>query len=326
VEGMKKRTSTLGPETEHEEYPVNEYDMIVPRLDDVEDIIRIEKLSFNPVAPSGDRATDMSSAARGAETYDAAIVFAFAGSSLPIKLRYNVDFIYAFPCVGGPHPLYHGYRHKIVRVDEGLQKLKGWANPKARNRGSGSGSRDQWRSQPGSPMLSPRTSDFAVDERLLIEDGFTAGETKTMALALRQRTRDRSRSLPRSRSGSPFAALESHGPVLSGNANNSKKYPDEVLVIEAFGVSDNEVFARAWCASWGRSAIVARVHDHHTGPKNGSPSSKGHSPRGSGSKLVKGEATTCLACAVREAVAAGVSVVILTKGGKREEEDVGIEM
>jgi hypothetical protein len=332
VEGMKKRTSTLGPETEHEEYPVSDYDLILPRLDDVEDIIRIEKLSFNPVAPHGDRGTDLSSAARGAETYDAAIVFAFAGSSLPIKLRYNVDFIYAFPCVSGPHPLYHGYRHKIVRVDEGLRQLKGWAHPKARNRGSGSGSRsrDQWRSQPGSPMLSPlqRPGDSAVDERFMIDDGVVGSDSKTMALALRQRTRDRSRSLPRSRSGSPFAASESHVPVLASSGGNGKKYPDEVLVIEAFGVSDNEVFARAWCASWGRSAIVARVHDHHSygSPKNVSPNSKGHSPRGSGSKLTRGEGSTCLACAVREAVAAGVSVVILTKGGKREEEDQGIEI
>lgn len=161
----------------------------------------------------------------------------------------------------------------------------------------------------------------------MIEEGF-AGEPKTMALVLRQRTRDRSRSLPRSRSGSPFAALEAPGSVLSTSGANGKKYPEEVLVIEAFGVSDNEVFARAWCAQWGRSAIVARVYDHnsHGSPKHGSPKSKGHSPRGSGSALSRTEGTTCVACAVREAVAAGVSVVILTKGGKREEEDVGIDI
>jgi hypothetical protein len=32
---------------------------------------------------------------------------------------------------------------------------------------------------------------------------------------------------------------------------------DRVLVVEAFGVPDNEVLARAWCAHWGLSAVVA---------------------------------------------------------------------
>lgn len=34
---------------------------------------------------------------------------------------------------------------------------------------------------------------------------------------------------------------------------------EKVLVVEAFGVSDNEVLARAWCSHWGLSAIVADV-------------------------------------------------------------------
>ena len=35
----------------------------------------------------------------------------------------------------------------------------------------------------------------------------------------------------------------------------------KVLAIEALGVSDNEVFARAWCAHWGHSAIVANIKE-----------------------------------------------------------------
>lgn len=35
--------------------------------------------------------------------------------------------------------------------------------------------------------------------------------------------------------------------------------PEKVLVVEAFGVADNEVLARAWCAHWGLSAVVADV-------------------------------------------------------------------
>lgn len=68
----------------------------------------------------------------------------------------------------------------------------------------------------------------------------------------------------------------------------------KVLVIEALGVSDNEVFARAWCAHNGHSAIIANIKD------------------------------TCMACAIREAYAACVSVVILTEGGKETEKDEGV--
>lgn len=56
---------------------------------------------------------------------------------------------------------------------------------------------------------------------------------------------------------------------------------DEVLVIEAYGVPDNEVFARAWCSFWGLPSVTADL------------------------------SKTCVSCAVREAYAALVSVVIL---------------
>lgn len=59
----------------------------------------------------------------------------------------------------------------------------------------------------------------------------------------------------------------------------------EVLVIEAYGVPDNEVFARAWCSFWGLPSVTA-----DTGK-------------------------TCMACAIREAYAALVSVVIVVDRG-----------
>lgn len=78
-------------------------------------------------------------------------------------------------------------------------------------------------------------------------------------------------------------------------ANTPSKLAHEqvnnVLAIEALGVSDNEVFARAWCAHHGHSAIIANIKD------------------------------TCMACAIREAYAACVSVVIFTEGGKHTEKD-----
>ena len=69
---------------------------------------------------------------------------------------------------------------------------------------------------------------------------------------------------------------------------------NKVLAIEALGVSDNEVFARAWCAHHGHSAIVANIKE------------------------------TCMACAIREAYAACVAVVIFTEGGKEAEGDEGV--
>ncbi|KAA8911775.1 hypothetical protein FN846DRAFT_897620 [Sphaerosporella brunnea] len=59
----------------------------------------------------------------------------------------------------------------------------------------------------------------------------------------------------------------------------------EVLVIEAFGVPDNEVFARAWCSFWGLPSVTADL------------------------------SKTCMACTVREAYASLVSVVILVDRG-----------
>ncbi|CAZ83617.1 unnamed protein product [Tuber melanosporum] len=67
-----------------------------------------------------------------------------------------------------------------------------------------------------------------------------------------------------------------------GQPENTSTGVEEVLVVEAFGVPDNEVFVRAWCSFWGLPAITADVNK------------------------------TCMACAIREAYAALVSVVILT--------------
>lgn len=74
--------------------------------------------------------------------------------------------------------------------------------------------------------------------------------------------------------------------VNSKSPDRKEEEPDEekVLVVEAFGVPDNEVLARAWCVHWGLSALVADVE------------------------------RTCVGCAVREAYAACVNVVILVEG------------
>lgn len=93
-----------------------------------------------------------------------------------------------------------------------------------------------------------------------------------------------SRSSPNKKAG----AFDSEG------RHTAHEQVNKVLAIEALGVSDNEVFARAWCAHHGHSAVVANIKE------------------------------TCMACAIREAYAACVAVVILTEGGKEKENDEGL--
>ncbi|TQS34397.1 hypothetical protein Golomagni_05222 [Golovinomyces magnicellulatus] len=72
--------------------------------------------------------------------------------------------------------------------------------------------------------------------------------------------------------------------VLSSTSGISRItgfYDEEVLVIESYGVVDNEVLARAWCSHWGLSALVADIRK------------------------------TCMACAIREAYACCINVLIL---------------
>ena len=65
--------------------------------------------------------------------------------------------------------------------------------------------------------------------------------------------------------------------------------PESILVVEAYGVEDNEVLARAWASHIGFSAVVANGRE------------------------------TCLACAVRMAYAASVHMVILGEGSGEAE-------
>lgn len=65
---------------------------------------------------------------------------------------------------------------------------------------------------------------------------------------------------------------------------SSSSYNTEVLVINARGSPDKATFARAWCASTGRHAVIARV------------------------------GRTCVGCSIREARAVQVDVVIRVDG------------
>ncbi|KAI1083830.1 hypothetical protein F5B20DRAFT_525546 [Whalleya microplaca] len=65
---------------------------------------------------------------------------------------------------------------------------------------------------------------------------------------------------------------------------------ERVLVVEAFGIPDNEVLARAWCSHWGLSAVTADIRK------------------------------TCMTCAIREAYAATLTVLILVEDQPRDHE------
>ncbi|OAG11022.1 uncharacterized protein CC84DRAFT_516690 [Paraphaeosphaeria sporulosa] len=225
---MDTRTNPLG--TVEESYPIDDYEVPMPDLDDVTDLIRIEKLSF---MPAKEQPSSARQGAGGPLVFDAGIFFACGGESWPMKLRYDVDFISAFPCHQGPHVLFYDFTYTAIKIDDGLVDIHDWGRQSGRTA----------RSRPTSSRSSPGKK----------------------ALAL-----------------TTAAAEPAHMQV------------NKILAIEALGVSDNEVFARAWCAHHGHSAIVANIKE------------------------------TCMACAIREAYAACVSVVIFTEGGKETERDEGI--
>ncbi|TDZ23103.1 hypothetical protein Cob_v003970 [Colletotrichum orbiculare MAFF 240422] len=82
-------------------------------------------------------------------------------------------------------------------------------------------------------------------------------------------------------SQSARSSRTSSNPGANAASSHEQAEEEQVLVVEAFGVRDNEVLVRAWCSYWGLSAVAADLR------------------------------TTCLACAIREAYAATVTVVIL---------------
>ncbi|KAK7748036.1 hypothetical protein SLS53_001288 [Cytospora paraplurivora] len=225
VTSMCERSDPLGPPSEV--FPVKEYELVTPEVDEVVDTVRVELFTLKPCA---DRAGEP-----GPQWFDAAIQFAIDGASWPLRLTYDVSFINAWPCSEGPHPLFYDYTHQVTKADE-IIEIRDWAGlygPKSRAKLIGHGN-------------------------------------------------DTERSVSESPKGRGSSSRVT--PAKNGHSNgNSFEDEDEekVLVIEAFGVPDNEVLARAWCAHWGLSAVVAEV------------------------------GKTCMACAIREAYAAALTVVIL---------------
>jgi hypothetical protein len=188
VRSMSERSAPLGPPAQT--YPVGEYTLVTPDVDDVVDTVRIELLTLVPAA---DRVREP-----GPTWFDASVQFAIDGVSWPLRLSYDVSFVSAWPCSDGPHPLFFDYVYHVVRADV-VVEVRDWNGTDSRESQEG-----------GSP------------------DGRNP------------------KGKGKSKAAQAYTPANSHD-------------DEKVLVVEAFGVSDNEVLARAWCAHWGLSAVVADI-------------------------------------------------------------------
>lgn len=186
---------------------------------EVDDIVDEVRIELLTMKPCLDRAADP-----GPKWFDAAIQFAINGVSWPLRLTYDVSFISAWPCTQGPHPLFYDYTFLAVRADEVIS-IRDWAGL------YGARSRVDLN-------IRRARSDSSSDEDDQSDIGSPAGEGSSK------------------RTTKPQNGIRH----VNGNKDDSdseKEDEEQVLVIEAFGVPDNEVLARAWCAHWGLSAIVA---------------------------------------------------------------------
>lgn len=202
---MTECSDPLGPPTEV--FPVKEYELLAPDVDDYVDTVRIELLTLLPCVEK--------KADPGPKWFDAALQFAIDGASWPLRLTYDVNFVSAWPCSQGPHPLFFDYMYQAVKVDE-IIEIRDWAGLYGQKNPS----------QPnGIRIVSTRDDD---------SDSSGSGEGSSKA-----------------RRANGHAHVNGHG------FDDDDK--EKVLVVEAFGVPDNEVLARAWCAHWGVSAVVADI-------------------------------------------------------------------
>ncbi|KAK9779397.1 putative VTC domain-containing protein [Seiridium cardinale] len=206
VSSMSERSDPLGPPAEV--FPVSEYKLVTPDVDDYVDTVRVELLGLRSTLPTRQD--------HGPQWFDASIQFAIDGVSWPLRLNYDVSFINAWPCSSGPHPLFFDYVYTFIKADE-VVNMRDWGSPA----------------------------------------GFSE----------------------RSANSTPVGGSKPSKPMADDGGDDER-----VLVIEAFGVPDNEVLARAWCSHWGLSAVVVDIEK------------------------------TCMACGIREAYAATLTVVILVEG------------
>ncbi|CAK7209302.1 hypothetical protein SCUCBS95973_000393 [Sporothrix curviconia] len=242
---MAERSDPLGPPAEV--FPVKEYKLVSVDTSDIVDTVRIELLSLRPAAaPSASTGASPASAGSGSLPPPSASATPIPGSSAPPGW---FDASVQFAIDGISWPMCLNYDVSFV---------------------------SSW---PCSGKPHPLFFDYVfdtvkADEIVNVHDWATPCSPGA-AIAAGYRNHTKSPTVRFGGAGIPGPRY----PSVSKGGDDEK-----VLVVEAFGVPDNEVLARAWCSHWGLSAIVANLSD------------------------------TCLACAVREAYAATITVVILVDG------------
>ena len=233
VRTMSERSDPLGPPAEV--FPVKEYALVGPEADVNDDylnqdLVRIEMLTLRP---SLDRMSSLTvnsaggahaAASKGPRWFDASLHFAIDGASHPFRLAFDVNFVNAWPCSDGPHPLFFDFVYESVRADE-LINVRDW------NGQYGDHSHDL-----NARSLSPGKANGRAPGSSGANGNGTGKHRKHGSLS--------------------FADEVERG---NGQQGEEEKDEEKVLVVEAFGVPDNEVLARAWCSQWGLSAVVADV-------------------------------------------------------------------
>ena len=271
AETMMIRSDALGPPPPNTpvpniNYPVTEYALLLPDGDDIVDTVRIEKLALKPVSnqssPSSPDVNPLTtSRSRPTSSRDGKKTPP-TGSDTTKPTTFDACVLFAIS--GKSWPLRLSYDVSFIS------------------------------SYPCAHGPHPLFFDYVfktvkVDEILTIRDwgGLNGSTSYSFSSRSRSKSRDRSDRIPRSYGEEEaeqmrireMEALEEREKELA-EADEREK----VLCIEAFGVADNEVLARAWCAHWGLSAVIADLE------------------------------RTCMGCAVREAFAAAVNVVVLVEG------------
>lgn len=219
VRSMSERGDPLGPPAST--FPVIEYDLPV-----------VDRSSSSSGGGADDadvrvelltlRACADRALEPGPRWFDASVQFAVDGASWPLRLDHDVSFVCASPCAAGPHPLFFDYAYVALGAAE-LVDLAGW-------NGSRGGHHQRHRGGGGSG--SARSSTTAASGLGVAGSGPSAGNGNG--------------------NGKVPAAAAAAGSGVSDDE-------ERVLVVEAFGVPDNEVLARAWCSHWELSAVVADI-------------------------------------------------------------------
>lgn len=225
VKSMTIRSDPLGPPSDS--YPVSEYELPLPDEEYVIDTIRVEKLALKPVKNSSRRSQP--------NTPENKTVGAKEKGGSPDDGRpLTYDAAVQFAIDGRSWPLRLSYDVSFIA-----------AFPCARG--------------PHPLFFDYVYKRVAIGEVLGITDwgGANGGKSGSSIGTPGTNTAAASSSGGLGMPGGLASGLPSPG--APGKEPDQDDEREKVLVVEAFGVSDNEVLARAWCSHWGLSAVVAQV-------------------------------------------------------------------